>query len=181
MSYHDIPRVSGLSPYEILYGRQRPLGGLPYEPSRVSEDAGEFMARMKELDKRVARHLNVIPQKRVEEVKREGVKANLPCRKQGMVSETTKSHIGSAKCVAGTPPWRPPSRTPPPPPAPHCAPPPLPPYPPGLFVFSLAGFLVQANTILPKETWPPGFGVSEGKWDRVEDECWIVRGGFQRI
>jgi hypothetical protein len=36
----------------------------------MSEDAGDFMARMKEMDKRVARHLNAIHQKRVEEVNR---------------------------------------------------------------------------------------------------------------
>ena len=38
--YRGTPGVSGFSPHEIMYGRQRPLGGLPYEPSRVSEDAG---------------------------------------------------------------------------------------------------------------------------------------------
>ena len=48
--YHDMPRVSGLSPYEIVYGRQRPLAGLPYEVPRVCEDAVEFFKRMEELD-----------------------------------------------------------------------------------------------------------------------------------
>ena len=29
---HDTPGERGLSPYHILFGRERPLGGLPYEP-----------------------------------------------------------------------------------------------------------------------------------------------------
>ena len=53
-----MPGVSGLSPYEIVYGRQRPLAGLPYEVPRVCEDAVEFFKRMEELDQRVAKHLD---------------------------------------------------------------------------------------------------------------------------
>ena len=45
--YHDMPGVSGLSPYEIVSGRQQPLAGLPYEVPRVCEDAVEFCKRMK--------------------------------------------------------------------------------------------------------------------------------------
>ena len=56
--YHDMSGVSGLSPYEIVYGRQRPLAGLPYEVPRVCEDAVEFFKRMEELDQRVAKHLD---------------------------------------------------------------------------------------------------------------------------
>ena len=54
--YHAMLGVSGLSPYEIVYGRQRPLAGLPYEVPRVYEDAVEFFKRMEELDERVAKH-----------------------------------------------------------------------------------------------------------------------------
>jgi transposase InsO family protein len=56
--YHDMPGVSGLSPYEIVYGRQRPLAGLPYEVPRVSEDAVDFFHRMEALDAKVAKHLD---------------------------------------------------------------------------------------------------------------------------
>ena len=29
---HDIPGESGLSPYQILFGRDRPMAGIPYNP-----------------------------------------------------------------------------------------------------------------------------------------------------
>ena len=48
--YHDMPGVSGLSPYEIVYGRQRPLAGLPYSTPKGSEDAIEFFKRMERMD-----------------------------------------------------------------------------------------------------------------------------------
>ena len=50
--YHGMPGVSGLPPYEIVYGWQRPLAG------KVSEDAIEFFKRMESMDKRVAKKLN---------------------------------------------------------------------------------------------------------------------------
>ena len=43
-----MPGVSGLSPYEIVYGRRRPLAGLPNEVPRVCEDAVEFFKKMEE-------------------------------------------------------------------------------------------------------------------------------------
>ena len=30
--YHDVPNLSGLSPYQIIFGRHRPLGNVPYTP-----------------------------------------------------------------------------------------------------------------------------------------------------
>ena len=56
--YHDMLGVSGLSPYEIVYGRQRPLAGLPCEVPRVCEDVVEFFKRMEDLDQKVAKHLD---------------------------------------------------------------------------------------------------------------------------
>ena len=38
---HDTPG-SGLSPYQILFGRERPLAGVPYEPPVECEDAKAF-------------------------------------------------------------------------------------------------------------------------------------------
>jgi hypothetical protein len=64
---HDTKGESGLSPYEILFGRERPLAGVPYTPPRECEDAQEFFRRMKDIDERVARVLN---KKHEEEAKR---------------------------------------------------------------------------------------------------------------
>ena len=50
--------VSGLSPYEIVHGRLRPLAHLPYEPERDCEDAIEFFFRMQNQDKKVAEIVN---------------------------------------------------------------------------------------------------------------------------
>ena len=54
---HDIPGVSGISPYEIVSGRHRPVAGLPYHPERESEDALHFLDRMAAQDKAVAKAL----------------------------------------------------------------------------------------------------------------------------
>lgn len=40
--YHDTPGESGYSPYEILFGRPRPLADRPYTPPTVCEDAVNF-------------------------------------------------------------------------------------------------------------------------------------------
>ena len=56
--YHDIPGRSGLSPYEILFGRSRPLAGRRYTPPTDCEDANNFFRRMREIDLKVARVMN---------------------------------------------------------------------------------------------------------------------------
>ena len=38
---------AGLSSYEIMFGRLRPLEEVSYEPRREAQDAVEFLARMK--------------------------------------------------------------------------------------------------------------------------------------
>ena len=43
---HDTPGESGLSPYEVVFGRHRPMAGLPYRPLREAQDARVFMERM---------------------------------------------------------------------------------------------------------------------------------------
>ena len=63
--YHDMPGMSGLSPYEIVYRRQRPLAGLPYKTAKVSKDAIEFFKGMERMDQRVARKLNEEHERRV--------------------------------------------------------------------------------------------------------------------
>ena len=56
--YHDTPGESGFSPYEILFGRERCTGYLPYAPPRECPDAKDFFLRMEEVDNRVAVVLN---------------------------------------------------------------------------------------------------------------------------
>jgi hypothetical protein len=55
---HDTPGESGLSPFQILFGRHRPLGGLPYEPLRDCEDSRSFFSRQREIDLVVASKMN---------------------------------------------------------------------------------------------------------------------------
>ena len=41
---HDLPDPhTGFSPYNLVFGRERPLGGLPYTAVRASPDAEEFL------------------------------------------------------------------------------------------------------------------------------------------
>ena len=54
--HHDTINESGLSPYQILFGRERNEAGIPYQPPRESETAAHFFARMKGVDEKVAEH-----------------------------------------------------------------------------------------------------------------------------
>ena len=56
---HDTPEsVSGLSPYEIVFGRERAMAGLPWSPARECPEAREFFDRMQLIDQSVANALN---------------------------------------------------------------------------------------------------------------------------
>ena len=55
---HDTIGPSGLSPYQIVLGRDRNLPGLPTRLEKMSEDASGFMARMSRLDDEIAKTLN---------------------------------------------------------------------------------------------------------------------------
>ena len=48
--HHDLANDTGLSPYEIVFGRQRNLANLPYAPYHVCEEAEDFFHRIAELD-----------------------------------------------------------------------------------------------------------------------------------
>ena len=63
---HDAPGESGSSPYEILFGRQRSVGYLPYQTEVENLDAQEFFQNTKETDRKVAEVLNQIHQQRAE-------------------------------------------------------------------------------------------------------------------
>ena len=56
--YHDNPGESGVSPFKILFGRDRNLAGVPYETPRECEGAQNFFNRMDELDRCIANTLN---------------------------------------------------------------------------------------------------------------------------
>ena len=55
---HDAPGESGLSPYEILTGRNRNLAGVPLPVERECQDALDFLQRQKDVDQAVAKILN---------------------------------------------------------------------------------------------------------------------------
>ena len=61
---HDmVDPVTKLSPYEIVFGRERALAGLPWGQSRDLPDIESFFARMQSIDENVARMLNESHQK----------------------------------------------------------------------------------------------------------------------
>ena len=60
---HDARGETGLSPYEIIFGRPRHIAGLPYDPPRECEDSQEFLERMKKIDTWVAQKLNEMHEK----------------------------------------------------------------------------------------------------------------------
>ena len=48
---HDMPGEGGLSPYEIVFGRHRPLAHLPYPVEKPAPDAVSFMEKWPRLIK----------------------------------------------------------------------------------------------------------------------------------
>ena len=65
---HDIPGQSGLSPYEVLYGRHRPYTGVLYEPPRRLEDAVSVFDRQRYMDDKGANALNDLHRRKSEVV-----------------------------------------------------------------------------------------------------------------
>jgi hypothetical protein len=65
---HDTPGESGLSPYQILFGRDRCLPNVPYESPKDCEDAQNFFKSMKEVDQKVANILNEKHRDRAEKI-----------------------------------------------------------------------------------------------------------------
>ena len=56
--YHDVPNLSGLSPYQIVFGRHRPLANGFYVPASQCEDGRDFFVRTNEVDLSVSQKLN---------------------------------------------------------------------------------------------------------------------------
>jgi hypothetical protein len=55
---HDIQGESGFSPYQLVFGRERPMQGLPFGIAHACEDARFFMQRMAKLRAKAAEILN---------------------------------------------------------------------------------------------------------------------------
>ena len=62
--HHDAVNDTGLSPYQILFGRDRPVGTLRRGESRECASAQEFMDRMVAVDTQVATALNALHEQR---------------------------------------------------------------------------------------------------------------------
>ena len=57
--HHDTADpITGLSPYEIVFGRERSLAGLPWRPPRECLEAQDFFDHMREIDISVAQAIN---------------------------------------------------------------------------------------------------------------------------
>ena len=61
---HDLrDPVLDVSPYELVFGRQRALAGLPWTTPRECPDAAEFLEHMRQVDANLARLLNAAHEK----------------------------------------------------------------------------------------------------------------------
>ena len=55
---HDLVGDWGVSPYELVFGRERNLAGIPWQPVRECAEADTFIRHMEAVDKKVAYALN---------------------------------------------------------------------------------------------------------------------------
>ena len=65
-----MPGETGLSPYQIVFGRERFLAGIPMQPPRVCEEAAQFFDRIEKRDKELSIRLT---EKHWQEMARENV------------------------------------------------------------------------------------------------------------
>ena len=66
--YHNLPNETGLSPYQIVFGRERTELGLPLHPLNECEDATLFFDRMELLDSGISNQLNILHKSRSDQV-----------------------------------------------------------------------------------------------------------------
>jgi hypothetical protein len=55
--HHGVPGETGLSPHQIVFGRDRNVTGIPFRTENECEDARDFVNRMEEMDKKVSQIL----------------------------------------------------------------------------------------------------------------------------
>jgi transposase InsO family protein len=60
---HDTVGEFGVSPYELVFGRERNLAGIPWQPVRECAEVGDFLSRVEAVDKKVAEAMNEAHQK----------------------------------------------------------------------------------------------------------------------
>jgi hypothetical protein len=58
--HHDKAGITGYSPYQIVFGRERNLPGLPYSTPLECMEAQDFLEHMGEMDRTLAQALNQI-------------------------------------------------------------------------------------------------------------------------
>ena len=75
-AHHDRVNETGLSPYQIVFGRERNLVGLPWECPEKHEDAEAFLTRMEDMDAKVSGMLSKLDEK-------EEASTNMTGRKSG--------------------------------------------------------------------------------------------------
>jgi len=67
---NNTPGESGLSPYQICFGRERPMAQFPVNFKPESEDAVRFFEKMRKIDQKAAERLNALQQKRADSINR---------------------------------------------------------------------------------------------------------------
>jgi hypothetical protein len=60
---HDTVGEFGVSPYVLVFGRERNLAGIPWQPVRECTEVGDFLSRTEAVDKKVAEAMNEAHQK----------------------------------------------------------------------------------------------------------------------
>jgi hypothetical protein len=56
--HHDMVNEYGVSPYKLVFGRERNMAGIPWQPVHECRDAEEFLDQMRALDTKLAEALN---------------------------------------------------------------------------------------------------------------------------
>ena len=80
---NDAPGPAGVSPYQLIFGRPRPMGGIPRPPAAGAERAAEFFFRIQQSQCRVSDVLNQIHKERAKRIN--AVARNPPVYKVGAI------------------------------------------------------------------------------------------------
>ena len=104
---HDmVDPVTGYSPYNAVFGRDRPLAGLPWTPENIVYEAEEFFEHMNDLDNKIAEKLQEAHDKVTERVNANR-KARKPISEGDWVWIARPKPIGGVKLMTW---WRGPYR-----------------------------------------------------------------------
>ena len=93
---HDVSGPSGFTPYQIVFGRDRNLGGIPRRGSEKGEEAEDFFDRMRQLDREVAGVLDALHQKEKDRVNQDR-RASHPYRVGQLVWVARPKQVGGNK------------------------------------------------------------------------------------